>query len=166
MMKNNNNSRKIAQFMPLVIIFLDILCTALLLMIGSRVYSSISIKDAACTDSATLLNYTVNKLRSSDGTGTVSIRKEGGASILVISEEHNGRVYETRIGVSDGAARELFVEEGSELGIADGVRIADCNEMKLEFLGDTGGTGKNAAALKAVFDGEEAIVTLRSGGVR
>lgn len=157
-MKNGRFNQNIAQLTPLLIILLDILCTAMLLMIGSRVYYSVSQTDRIQTEKTTLINYTVNKVRAADGAARVFVREENGKSVLVIEENYDGRIYETRIGSDGEGVRELFCEEGTGLDLSDGVLISGCADVSFSL--DVNKRGKSV--LKTSVDGTEVLTVLRS----
>ena len=49
--------------------------------------------------------------------------------VLELKQEMDGKNYVTWIYYRDGAVRELFTNEGSGLGLKDGLEIMECREL-------------------------------------
>ena len=78
--------------------------------------------------------------------------------MLELTQEINGRKFVTWIYYRDGAVRELFTNEGSGLGLKDGLEIMECRG--LTFV-------QEDSLLKIQVTGAETnslLLNIRSGG--
>ncbi len=104
---------------------------------GSNSYANTV--DAADTNyqNRTGLSYLVNQLRRSDAQSAIGYGEFDGAPALVLSQEAAGSTYVTYLYCWDGMLRELFMEEGTELGPESGVPILEM--ASLSYTVDTSG---------------------------
>lgn len=128
-MKNLRTSGRTEFLFTMLLFFVFLLCSVFTVLIGSRVYENIRARDNASFYRDTAISYAVNKVRQADRTGAVEIREENGVSILVLTSEINGSLYETWIYTMDGSLRELFTPKDSGLTAADGLPVSECPEM-------------------------------------
>lgn len=103
-----------------------ILCSVFTILIGSRVYSNIRARNDAAFYSDTALSFITNKVRQSDRADSVEVRSIDGESVLVLSSDYSGVLYETWVYTKDGVLLELFSERGSGLSTEDGLPIMEC----------------------------------------
>lgn len=132
MVKRTQNSGRTELLFSMLLLFVFLLCSMFTVLIGSRVYENIRARDNESFYRDTALSYVVNKVRQADETGAVEVRDEGDTSVLVLTSQINGSLYETWIYTLDGTLRELFTPKDSGLTTADGLEISSC--PKLTFL--------------------------------
>lgn len=132
MVKRTQNSGRTELLFSMLLLFVFLLCSIFTVLIGSRVYENIRARDNESFYRDTALSYVVNKVRQADETGAVEVRDEGDTSVLVLTSQINGSLYETWIYTLDGTLRELFTPKDSGLTTADGLEISSC--PKLTFL--------------------------------
>lgn len=135
-MKKSNHSRPAlgTELLFSMILFLVFaLCSVFTILIGSKVYENIRIRDDRTFHNDTALAYITNKIRQADREDMAVIREENGIPVLILSMEAAGSVYETWIYTQDGVLKELFTEQGSGLGTDDGLTIMDCTPVSFAF---------------------------------
>ena len=87
------------------------------LLSGAGVYRRLAERDDRSYDRRTAVQYVATRVRQADQAGGVSVRTFEGCPALILSEEIEGELYETRIYHYDGYIRELFVSAGRILGL-------------------------------------------------
>ena len=92
------------------------------LLSGAGVYRRLAERDDRAYDRRTAVQYVATRVRQADRAGAVSVRSFEGCPALILSEEIEGEVYETRIYHYDGYIRELFVSAEGEFLPEDGER--------------------------------------------
>lgn len=109
-------------FMVILCAVFFFLCMGLTLA-GSSVYTNtVSISDANYTQ-RTALSYLVNQIRRGDRAGSISIISFEGNDAICVKENFDEYTFVTLLYCYDGQLRELFMEEGTGLGPADGTPI-------------------------------------------
>ncbi len=103
---------------------------------GAHVYENINQRMEENFGGQTALSYISNKVRQSDEKGRVSVEVIAGTDVLVLTEEIDDVVYQTMIYCQDGHIKELFSEEGSGLGLTDGIEIMDCDKLHFTRVSD------------------------------
>lgn len=111
MVKRTQNSGRTELLFSMLLLFVFLLCSIFTVLIGSRVYENIRARDNESFYRDTALSYVVNKVRQADETGAVEVRDEGDTSVLVLTSQINGSLYETWIYTLDGTLRELFTPQ-------------------------------------------------------
>lgn len=129
MVKRTQNSGRTELLFSMLLLFVFLLCSIFTVLIGSRVYENIRARDNESFYRDTALSYVVNKVRQADETGAVEVRDEGDTSVLVLTSQINGSLYETWIYTLDGTLRELFTPKDSGLTTADGLEISSCPKL-------------------------------------
>ena len=129
MVKQTQNSGRTELLFSMLLLFVFLLCSIFTVLIGSRVYENIRVRDDETFYRDTALSYVVNKVRQADETGAVEVRDEKDTSVLVLTSEISGSLYETWIYTLDGTLRELFTPKDSGLTTADGLEICSCPEL-------------------------------------
>lgn len=131
-MKNQPSSSRsgsMAFLFSMLLFLVFILCSVFIILIGSRVYTNIRARNDAAFYSDTALSYISNKVRQADRSGFVNVEEIDGLSVLVLTSEYDGILYDTWIYTKDGSLRELFSEKGSGLTTDDGLPIMDCGAV-------------------------------------
>ena len=108
MVKRTQNSGRTELLFSMLLLFVFLLCSIFTVLIGSRVYENIRARDNESFYRDTALSYVVNKVRQADETGAVEVRDEGDTSVLVLTSQINGSLYETWIYTLDGTTERAF----------------------------------------------------------
>ena len=135
-----------------------VLCALFTVLIGGKVYENINSRIEENYSGQVVLNYVANKVRQGDEAGRVAVKTMEDTPVLELTQEINGRKFVTWIYYRDGAVRELFTNEGSGLGLRDGLEIMECRG--LTFV-------QEDSLLKIQVTGAETnslLLNIRSGG--
>lgn len=142
-----------------MLLFLVFVLSALFtVLIGGKVYENINSRIQENYSGQVILNYVANKVRQGDQAGSVTVKTIEDTQVLELAREIDGRKFITWIYYGDGAVRELFTNEGSGLGLKDGLEIMEC--QGLTFI-------QEASVLKVQVTGAETnslLLNIRSGG--
>ena len=93
------------------------------LLMGARIYRSITAQAEQTGDNRTVSQYVTNRIRQADCADGIQIADFEGVDALVIREMVNNTAYLTRIYCYDGWLYELFSAEGSRLSPEDGEQL-------------------------------------------
>ena len=119
-----------------LLLFLVFVLSALFtILTGSQVYENITARSDRNFTGSTALSYIANKVRQGDRAGMVDVREIEGVPVLEMKQEIGDSAYVTWIYWMDGTIRELFTDENSGLGLADGLEILECGGLSLEKQG-------------------------------
>lgn len=124
----------------MILFLVFILCSVFTILIGSRVYSNIRLRNDAAFYSDTALSYVSNKVRQSDRDGCISVREMDGQSVLILASGTEDLIYETWIYTRDGSLMELFSEAGSGLGLEAGTPVMECEAISFSLLTENSGS--------------------------
>ena len=144
----------------MLLFFVCVLCALFTVLIGGKVYENINRRIEENYSGQVVLNYVANKVRQGDEAGSVAVRTIEDTPVLELSKEINGSRYVTWIYYREGAVRELFTNEGSGLGLKDGLEIMMCGGLTFRQEGDI---------LEVTVTGVEEsglFLNIRSGGGR
>lgn len=136
-MKQNNisfeHTSRMSILFSLLLLFVFILSTVFLILIGSQVYQNIRQQNTTSFYSNTASNYIANKIRQLDTRDAVQIRKEDGQEILVITSEEDNTKFETWIYAKDNSLMELYTPANSGLTVNDGIAILPCESLSFSL---------------------------------
>jgi len=135
------------------------LCALMIVVSGVRSYRSMGSANLLGSQRRTALGYVSGKLRALGDRDSVSIREEQGVRILVLTEEVDGAVYETRIFFGGGRLCEQFCEAGLEFDPESAEQIAELPGFSFERTGDL----VTLSARLSDGTGAETCVALRAG---
>ena len=109
----------------LILLLFSVFAVSILavLLSGARVYRRLTERDDHAYDRRTAVQYVATRVRQADRLGDVSVRTFEGCPALILSEEIEDEVYETRIYHYDGYIRELFVSAEGEFLPEDGEKV-------------------------------------------
>lgn len=143
----------------LTLVSMIVLCMTSMVVIGANVYISIEEDMEENYMRRTPIAYMTNKIRQNDKYDCVTIINEP-HDLLVLKEVYEEIIYETWIYEYDGYLYELYIEEGTEVELEDGMPIMEVNGLKMH---------QDVAQLSFSYldpQGETIswVVTLRSGG--
>ena len=105
-----------------------------------------------------VLNYVANKVRQGDQAGSVTVKTIEDTQVLELAREIDGRNFVTWIYYGDGAVRELFTNEGSGLGLKDGLEIMECEGLTFIQEGSVLNVQVTGAEVNSL------LLNIRSGG--
>ncbi|MBE6598238.1 MAG: DUF4860 domain-containing protein [Ruminococcaceae bacterium] len=149
-MKKNGTENRISVIAALLLLALFAVFAVAVLVSGVRIADKvITERDGArlCRDT---VQYVTARFRQSQSTA-VSVEDFHGQPALVFSEDIGGEVYLTRIYCYDGYLRELFAEDGIEMGAEDGEKLLSLAKLEvreerggahLSFMWENGETGQ------------------------
>lgn len=136
-MKQNNisfeHTSRMSILFSLLLLFVFILSTVFLILIGSQVYQNIRQQNTTSFYSNTASNYIANKIRQLDTLDAVQIRKEDGQEILVITSAEDNTKFETWIYAKDNSLMELYTPADSGLTVNDGISILPCESLSFSL---------------------------------
>lgn len=142
----------------MLLFFVFVLCALLTVLMGGKVYENINSRIQENYSGQVVLNYVANKVRQGDRADRVAVKTIEDTQVLELAQEMNGRNYVTWIYYRDGAVRELFTNEGSGLGLKDGLKIMECQGLTFT---------QKASVLEVQVSGDEnssLLLYIRSGG--
>ena len=126
MMKMDQNEEKISGLAALLLFAVFAVCVMLVLLTGAKIYERLVQRDQAVYDCRTAVNYLAAKIRQSDQVNWIS---EKDNEMLVITEEIEGMVYETRIYCHEGWLYELFTIGGGENLPEEGIMVLPAEKL-------------------------------------
>ena len=151
-------SQTVNLLFTMVLFLVFVLCALFTVLIGGKVYENINRRIQENYSGQVILNYVANKVRQGDQAGSVAVKTIEDTQVLELSQEIDGRKFITWIYYEDGAVRELFTNEGSGLGLKDGLKIAECQGLTFT---------KENSVLKVQVTGSRSgslLLNIRSGG--
>ena len=151
-------SQTVNLLFTMVLFLVFVLCALFTVLIGGKVYENINRRIQENYSGQVILNYVANKVRQGDQAGSVTVKTIEDTQVLELSQEIDGRKFITWIYYEDGAVRELFTNEGSGLGLKDGLEIAECQGLTF---------AKENSVLKVQVTGSwsgSLLLNIRSGG--
>ncbi len=157
-MQMQQKGRTVNFLFTMLLFFVFVLCALFTVLIGGKVYENINNRIQENYSGQVVLNYVANKVRQGDQAGSVTVKTIEDTPVLELGQEMNGRNYVTWIYYRDGAVRELFTNEGSGLGLKDGLTIMECQGLTFT---------QKASVLEVQVTGDEnssLLLYIRSGG--
>ena len=158
--KTQQKGQTVNLLFTMLLFLVFVLCALFTVLIGGKVYENINSRIEENYSGKVVLNYVANKVRQGDRAGSVSVKTIEDTPVLELSQEINGRKFVTWIYYGDGAVRELFTNEGSGLGLKDGLEIMECRDLTFKQEG---------SVLKVQVTGAQTnslLLNIRSGGGR
>lgn len=143
----------------IVLVALFAIAALVLLSAGMQVYQKVVLASNENFELRTSLSYVATKVRQFDETGLVDVRDIDGTSVLVLSQELDGDLYETLIYHYDGALCELMQEADSDTDLAFGFETLEIDDFNIT----KSGSAINLKACNAAGDSESLTLYLRSG---
>ncbi len=142
-----------------MLLFLVFVLSALFtVLIGGKVYENINNRIQENYSGQVVLNYVANKVRQGDQAGSVTVKTIEDTQVLELAREIDGRNFVTWIYYGDGAVRELFTNEGSGLGLKDGLEIMECEGLTFIQEGSVLNVQVTGAEVNSL------LLNIRSGG--
>jgi len=134
-MRNKQNRRKADTLLVLLLFGVFAVCILGVLLLGGDAYRRLSQRDQAGYDERTASQYLATRVRQADRLGGVNVTSFQGVDTLILTEEIEGEVYETRVYCYDGYLRELFTAADSALNPEDGEKILAAEGLTLSRQG-------------------------------
>lgn len=106
----------------------------ILVLIGADTYKKIAGDMESNFERRTPLSYIATKIREADQKDQVAIEQKEGTDVLVLEQTLEGIAYETWIYEYQGNLYEVFIEKGTSLALADGMRMIEMQGLKMERL--------------------------------
>ncbi len=131
-----------------------------LALMGGSVYSAIMNESRDSDQTRTTFAYIANQVRRADSEGGVSVGEYNGTNALLLSQDYGGYTFINHLYCYDGALRELFVEEGTELDPEAGLPIVWLDDIRFSD------EGRGLIKVWALFDNgraEEMLLSINSG---
>lgn len=133
----------------------------LVLLLGARVYGSMTRTGGETYDRRTCAAYIVEKLRHGDRAGAVETGSFDGCSALYLTSDVNGEAYSDILYYYDGWLRELSCEKGAVFTREDGTKVVETGTVS--FSGPAAGV-VSAEIVNADGQAQGVTYALRSGG--
>lgn len=102
----------------------------LVLVLGTRIYSSMSSASERAYYERTVFSFAAEKLRQGDVAGAVSVGDFDGLNALYLESELGGTVYTSILYCYDGWLYELFCEKGLDFSREDGTKILQAASVR------------------------------------
>ncbi len=155
--KSKGQTMNVLFTMLLFLVF--VLCALFTVLIGGKVYENISSRMEDNYAGSVSLNYIANKVRQGDEAGRISVRQIDGTDVLELGQEIYGEEFVTWIYCQDGYICELFTDTQSGLGLADGLKIIECDGLDLAM-------DNNVISVETTGEGgSRLLMSVRSKGV-
>ena len=130
-MKMREQKRKADAVLVLVLFGVFAVCILAVLLTSADAYRRLAERDEQSYDYRVATQYLATRVRQGDEAGRVFVETFDGADALVLQEEIDGEVYETRVYCYEGYLRELFASEGELFSAVDGEKILQAEAMTL-----------------------------------
>lgn len=122
---------RVGGLLTLVLFAIFAVCVLMVLLLGANAYQGLTERDRQSWDARTCAQYITTKAHKAPGEVTVTDFDDVPA--LLITEEIEGEVYQTRVYCYDGWLRELFSDGAAELLPADGERVLQAEALALSL---------------------------------
>ena len=132
-MKMKEQKRKADAVLVLVLFGVFAVCILAVLLTSADAYRRLAERDEQSYDHRVATQYLATRVRQGDEAGRVFVETFDGVDALVLQEEIEGEVYETRVYCYDGYLRELFCWEEAELAPEDGEIVLPAQAMSLNL---------------------------------
>ena len=130
-----------------------------LMNIGVGVYRNVVTANNDNFKLRTSLSYVATKIRQTDESGCVYMKKQDGVDLLVLEDEYDGELFQTLIYYYDGYLREHFMEKDGDFRLDYGLETFEIAKFEMEMAEE------NLFRMKASNlsgDSEEFSICLRS----
>lgn len=134
-MRTRENKRRADTLLVLLLFGVFAVCVLLVLLTGADTYQRLSQRDQKGYDERTASQYLATRVRQADQLGGVEVASFEGIDTLILKEEIEGDVYETRVYCYDGYLRELFTAADGDFFPEDGEKILAAGDLTLSHDG-------------------------------
>ena len=130
-MKMKEPKRKADAVLVLVLFGVFAVCILSVLLTSADAYRRLADRDETSYDRRVASQYLSTRVRQSDVAGGVAVESFDGVDALVLREEIDGEIYETRVYCYEGYLRELFADAQETFEPEDGERVLEAESMTL-----------------------------------
>ena len=136
-MKMKEQKRKADTVLVLLLFGVFAVCILSVLLTSAEAYRRLADRDETSYDRRVASHYLSTRVRQGDEAGSVAVETFDGVDALVLREEINGEVYETRVYCYEGYLRELFASAEENFAAGDGEQILEAEAMTLALEDQT-----------------------------
>lgn len=116
----------------LVIFAVFMVCVLFVLLSGADTVQRLTDRDQRTYDHRTAVQYIATRVHQADRSGAVSVED----ATLVLTEEINGQLYQTRVYCHEGYLREMFCPTGAALAPEFGEEILPMQDFRVTCQDD------------------------------
>ncbi|MBR4284342.1 MAG: DUF4860 domain-containing protein [Anaerotignum sp.] len=158
-MKNERKQLKMGSLLALILFGVFAACVLLVLWLGADGYQRMTERDRRVYENRTAVQYLTTRVRQADGAESIFVEDFMGLDALVLTENFEDEVYETKLYCHDGWMMELYTAKDAELSPADGEKILQAEEIQVSLEDGL------LQVMLTLPDGDEEYLTLqlRSG---
>lgn len=132
-MKMKEQKRKADAVLVLVLFGVFAVCILSVLLTSADAYRRLAERDERSYDHRVATQYLATRVRQGDEAGRILVETFDGVDALVLREEIEGEVYETRVYCYDGYLRELFAAQGEPFAAEDGEQVLRAEALTLSL---------------------------------
>lgn len=103
------------------------------LLSGADIVQRLTERDQSAYNSRTAVQYLTTRVRQADLAGSIDVTVSEDTTILVLTEEIEGALYETRVYYYDGYLREMFSPAGIGLPLEFGEKILPMDDFTISI---------------------------------
>lgn len=134
-MRFSHKQQHVIDFLfPIALFFVFALSALTVILLATHVYQETTTESSMNYTAQTSLSYIREKISQADQDGGVALTTLDGCDALCLTTVQKDTVYHTYIYAYQGALRELFVREGSDVSVADGREILDIKTFSMEEI--------------------------------
>lgn len=134
-MRHERRKGNIAGLAALLLFGVFAVCIVLVLLTGADAYRGLTQRDQSAYSRRTAVQYITTRVRQADRAGMIEVGKFGGEDALLLTEEIDGILFETKVYYHDGAIRELFSFADETFVPGDGEEILPAEGLELNLNG-------------------------------
>lgn len=128
--RSSKHGHRLHTLVILILFLVFALSSVSVLMYGTKVYKSVTEKTDENYSLRTGLIYLSNKIKAADKS-SIYMDTYQKVDMLVIPEEIEGQMYETRIYCYNGQLREIFTDVGNDIPLDGGLYITDMKNLTI-----------------------------------
>lgn len=128
--RSSKHGHRLHTLVILILFLVFALSSVSVLMYGTKVYKSVTEKTNENYSLRTGLIYLSNKIKAADKS-SIYMDTYQKVDMLVIPEEIEGQMYETRIYCYNGQLREIFTDVGNDIPLDGGLYITDMKNLTI-----------------------------------
>ena len=128
--RSSKHGHRLHTLVILILFLVFSLSSVSVLMYGTKVYKSVTGKTDENYSLRTGLIYLSNKIKAADKS-SIYMDTYQKVDMLVIPEEIEGQMYETRIYCYNGQLREIFTDVGNDIPLDGGLYITDMKNLTI-----------------------------------
>lgn len=130
-MMRQEKKKNMAGMLVLLVFAIFMVSILMILLMGTDIVQELNQRDQYSYNLRTVAQYITTRVRQADQAGMISVRSFSGLESLILAEEIDGKIYETRVYCYDGYLRELFCEAGMEMQPEFGEQILPLEDLHI-----------------------------------